>query len=92
MRPTPGTAGRPAPRPVLIGARALSDLSRTDLALEVIEGETGPDVERLRADILWAGRRWREAGEATKACSATSGGAPAPGRRGPRRVIRAAIA
>ncbi|KQP96666.1 hypothetical protein [Methylobacterium sp. Leaf117] len=48
----------------LLRARALSDLSRTDLALETIEGETGADAERLRADILWTGRRWREAGEA----------------------------
>nr|WP_238307653.1 MULTISPECIES: hypothetical protein [Methylobacteriaceae] len=48
----------------LLRARALSDLSRTDLALETIEGETGTDAERLRADILWASRRWREAGEA----------------------------
>ncbi|CAA2099220.1 hypothetical protein MBUL_00037 [Methylobacterium bullatum] len=51
----------------LIRARALSDLSRTDLALETIEAETGADVERLRADILWSGRRWREAGEAHEA-------------------------
>ncbi|WP_336489152.1 hypothetical protein [Methylobacterium nigriterrae] len=48
----------------LIRARALSDLSRTDLALETIDGETGPDAQRLRADILWGSRRWREAGEA----------------------------
>jgi hypothetical protein len=49
---------------LLLEARALSDLSRTDLALEVLEGENGPEVERLRADVLWSGRRWREAGEA----------------------------
>lgn len=48
----------------LLRARALSDLTRTDLALETIEGEKGGDAERLRADILWAARRWREAGEA----------------------------
>lgn len=51
----------------LIRARALSDLSRTDLALETIEGESGPDIERLRADIYWGARRWREAGEAHEA-------------------------
>lgn len=51
----------------LLRARALSDLSRTDLALETIEGETGADSDRLRADILWSGRRWREAGEAHEA-------------------------
>ncbi|TXM72097.1 hypothetical protein FV218_14015 [Methylobacterium sp. WL69] len=48
----------------LLRARALSDLSRTDLALETIDGEPGADAARLRADILWTGRRWREAGEA----------------------------
>jgi tetratricopeptide (TPR) repeat protein len=49
---------------ILLEARALSDLSRTDLALEVLDGEAGVEIERLRADILWNGRRWREAGEA----------------------------
>ena len=48
---------------LLLEARALSDLSRTDLALEVVEGESGAEVDRLRADILWNARRWREAGE-----------------------------
>lgn len=51
----------------LIRARALSDLTRTDFALETIEGESGPDIERLRADIYWGARRWREAGEAHEA-------------------------
>ncbi len=48
----------------LLRARALSDLSRTDLALETVEGETGADATRLRADILWTAKRWRETGEA----------------------------
>ncbi|MGJ3264636.1 MAG: hypothetical protein ACFE0R_15520 [Salinarimonas sp.] len=56
----------------LIEARALSDLSRTDLALEVIEDERGPEIDRLRADIWWTGRRWREAGEAHEALAGTS--------------------
>ena len=51
----------------LIRARALSDLTRTDLALETLEDESGPDIERLRADIYWGARRWREAGEAHEA-------------------------
>ncbi len=49
---------------LLLEAKALSDLSRTDLALEILTGEKGPEIERLKADILWSGRRWREAGEA----------------------------
>jgi tetratricopeptide (TPR) repeat protein len=48
----------------LLEAKALSDLSRTDLALEILASERGPEVDRLKADILWTARRWREAGEA----------------------------
>jgi len=48
---------------LLLEAKALSDLSRTDQALELLESERGPEVDRLRADIYWTGRRWREAGE-----------------------------
>lgn len=49
---------------LLLEAKALSDLSRTDQALDLLEVERGPEVDRLRADIFWTGRRWREAGEA----------------------------
>jgi tetratricopeptide (TPR) repeat protein len=49
---------------LLLEAKALSDLSRTDLALEILATENGPEIDRLRADIMWTGRRWREAGEA----------------------------
>jgi tetratricopeptide (TPR) repeat protein len=49
---------------LLLEAKALSDLSRTDLALEILATETGPEIDRLRSDIMWTGRRWREAGEA----------------------------
>ncbi len=48
---------------LLLEAKALSDLSRTDQAMELLENERGPEVDRLRADIVWTGRRWREAGE-----------------------------
>ena len=48
---------------LLLEARALSDLGRHDLALEVIADIPGPAAIRLRSDILWAGRRWREAAE-----------------------------
>lgn len=47
----------------LLEARALSDLSRTDLALDIVGAEQGADVDRLTADIQWQGRRWRAAGE-----------------------------
>lgn len=49
---------------LLLEAKALSDLSRTDQALEMLEAQQGPEIDRLRADIYWTGRRWREAGEA----------------------------
>ncbi len=49
---------------LILEARALSELSRTDLAMEMLSSQSGPDIDRLRADILWHGKRWREAGEA----------------------------
>lgn len=77
----------------LLEARALSDLSRTDLALEVLEAETGPDVERLRADIVWAGRRWREAGEVHERLAGESWRGSAPlSPQAISDVLRAAIA
>jgi tetratricopeptide (TPR) repeat protein len=48
---------------LLIESRALSDMGRYDVALEVIANITGPEAMRLRADVLWAAHRWREAAE-----------------------------
>jgi hypothetical protein len=48
---------------LLLEARALSDLGRHDLALEVVANLEGREAIRLRSDILWAARRWRESGE-----------------------------
>ena len=48
---------------LLIEARALSDTGRHDLALEIVANLDSREVERLRADILWSARRWREASE-----------------------------
>jgi hypothetical protein len=48
---------------LLLEARALSDLGRHDLALEVAGNLEGREAIRLRSDILWAARRWRESGE-----------------------------
>lgn len=48
----------------LLEARALGELYRTDLAVELVADEKGEDVDRLRADIYWKGKKWREAGEA----------------------------
>jgi hypothetical protein len=48
---------------LLIESRALSDLGRYDVALEIIANIAGPEAGRLRSDILWAAHRWREAAE-----------------------------
>jgi tetratricopeptide (TPR) repeat protein len=48
---------------LLIEGRALSDIGRHDLALEVIANVKGREAIRLRSDIYWAARRWRKAAE-----------------------------
>jgi hypothetical protein len=48
---------------LLLEARALSDLGRHDVAIEVVADIPGREAMRLRADILWAGKRWRAAAE-----------------------------
>jgi tetratricopeptide (TPR) repeat protein len=48
---------------LLLEARAQSDVGRHDLALDIISNITGREAIRLRADIYWAARRWREASE-----------------------------
>lgn len=78
---------------MLLEARALSDLARVNLALELLEGEEGPEIDRLRADIFWSASRWREAGEAHEAMVADRQRDPTP--LSPRErtdVMRAAIA
>ena len=48
---------------LLLEARAQSDVGRHDLALDIIANITGREAIRLRSDIYWASRRWREASE-----------------------------
>jgi hypothetical protein len=48
---------------LLIESRALSDVKRHDVALEVIANVPGREAIRLRSDILWAAQRWAEAAE-----------------------------
>jgi len=48
---------------LLLEARALSDLGRPDVAFEVVANVPGPEAIRLRADVMWAGKRWGEAAE-----------------------------
>ncbi|MBR0696268.1 tetratricopeptide repeat protein [Bradyrhizobium lablabi] len=48
---------------LLLEARAQSDVGRHDLALDIISNLTGREAIRLRADIYWASRHWRQASE-----------------------------
>ena len=48
---------------LLLEGRALSDLGRHDLALEVIADVDGREAIRLRSDIYWAAKRWRQSAE-----------------------------
>jgi hypothetical protein len=48
---------------LLIEGRALSDIGRRDVALEVIANIEGKEATRLRSDVLWAAKRWRESAE-----------------------------
>jgi tetratricopeptide (TPR) repeat protein len=48
---------------LLLEARAQSDVGRHDLALDIITNIVGREAIRLRSDIYWAARRWREASE-----------------------------
>jgi tetratricopeptide (TPR) repeat protein len=78
---------------LLVEARALSEISRNDVALDILAGLDGPDVERLRAEVLWRSKRWREAGEALEQVLGDSWQGPAdldPARRG--MALRAGIA
>ncbi len=48
---------------LLLEARALSDVGRHALALEVVANIKGREAIRLRGDVLWAAKKWREAAE-----------------------------
>ncbi|MGB3504546.1 MAG: tetratricopeptide repeat protein, partial [Xanthobacteraceae bacterium] len=56
-------AGELRQQRLLLEARAQSDIGRRDLALEIIANMPGREAIRLRSDIYWAGRRWRESAE-----------------------------
>jgi tetratricopeptide (TPR) repeat protein len=48
---------------LMLEARAQSDVGRHDLALDLISNIAGREAIRLRSDIYWAARRWRDASE-----------------------------
>jgi tetratricopeptide (TPR) repeat protein len=64
---SPDLAGELRTQRLLLEARALSDAGRHAVALEVIADLPGAETARLRADILWAAKRWRAAAEQIEA-------------------------
>ena len=59
----PGHRGELRQQRLLLEGRAQSDVGRHDLALDIISNITGREAIRLRSDIYWASRQWREASE-----------------------------
>lgn len=56
-------AGELRQQRLLLEARAQSDVGRHDLALDLLVNLSGREAVRLRSDIYWASRRWRESSE-----------------------------
>lgn len=48
---------------LLLEGRAQSDVGRHDMALDIVSNLSGREAIRLRSDIYWASRRWRESAE-----------------------------
>jgi tetratricopeptide (TPR) repeat protein len=48
---------------LLLESRALMGVNRFDQALDLLASLKGPEVDRLRGDIFWTAKRWRQAGE-----------------------------
>ncbi len=49
---------------LLLESRALMGTNRFDQALDILASLKGPEADRMRADIFWQAKRWRQAGEA----------------------------
>lgn len=47
----------------LLEAKALAEIGRPDVAIELVDSLDGSDALLMKADILWKDRRWQEAGE-----------------------------
>jgi tetratricopeptide (TPR) repeat protein len=48
----------------LLEAKALAEIGRGDVAVELVDSLDGNDALLMKADILWQSRKWQEAGEA----------------------------
>lgn len=78
---------------LILEARALSELQRPDLALEMVAAYEGDEINRLRADIQWTAGRWQSAGEALEFMLGDTWREPEPLELPARQdVLRAAIA
>jgi len=77
---------------LLLEARALSETGRLELALDLLSSADGPEVAQIRAEALWRGERWQDAGEAFERGLDTAWDGSEPLSAGERtRVLRAAI-
>lgn len=54
-------AGELAGERMLLRARALSQLNRTDDAIAALSGAESRDALKLKADVLWRAKKWAEA-------------------------------
>jgi tetratricopeptide (TPR) repeat protein len=78
---------------LLLEARALTDIGRHDLAFEIISGVKSREALRLRADILWAAKKWRDAAENIERVVSERAGNPNPPTAVERKdLLRGAIA
>lgn len=62
----------------LLEARALSELGRSDQALELIASDQSEAASRLRADVAWTQRDWRNAGRRLEGILGNRYADPAP--------------
>ena len=62
----------------LLEARALSELGRSEQALELIAADTSDAANRLRADVAWAQRDWRNVGRRLEGILDTRFSDPSP--------------
>lgn len=62
----------------LLEARALSELGRADQALELIASDESEAATRLRADVAWTQRDWRNAGRRLEGILGNRFSDPAP--------------
>ena len=65
----------------LIEARALSELNRTDAAVDLLAHLDGDEAVRQRAEAYWSGERWQKSGELFERilADAPDGGEPLTG-------------